>query len=344
MADLTGAQQWATNWGLGKGVLKAGETATNGLLDSRLASNPTLQNEYAGARTNFLNTSGVKPTTIASQNPYQQTALYTMGQGQAFDSNTVKPLQAGQTAALGSATAAFDAAGKSYDPNSYKPLMNPYIEEVINRNAANTNRQAAIRGNQINESSAEAGGYGSTALGVERSLNEDNRVRTIADMDARLRAQGFDTAQNNSINLFQNDRSTNLARGSGYLSAAGGYGGAITDNLGVDQYGRNVTNQNTDRQLTAGNQIQGQNQAELDAYYAEQNKAQNYPWQQNQFLQQILQGYPTGVTSTATTPGVGAVQGGIGGALIGSQIGNYYQPTKLPWQTAGNVNPAGGRY
>jgi hypothetical protein len=58
--------------------------------------------------------------------------------------------------AFGKAESAIDrAANMKYDPSSYKTFMNPYIEEVINRNAANIGRQYDARRNDINQSFAE---------------------------------------------------------------------------------------------------------------------------------------------------------------------------------------------
>jgi hypothetical protein len=324
---LTSDQQWATNWGRSKGVLSGNETATGGLLDSRLAKNPSLNNQYRGELSNFRSTSGVRPTNVASQNTYQQNALVKMGEGAQFDANRFIPVQQGQTDALKKASAAYDGLStpyKSYDQSTYKQFMNPYIAEVIDNNSAAARRREAERRTGINESFAEAGGFGSTALGLERSRNASESERNIQEMDAAMRAQGFDMATGRNMQLYEGDRSADMQRrlsqAQGYLATAGGYSGLQDDIIERDAYGRTVNDSVLRNMLASGDRIQQQNQRELDAFYGVDAVQRQFPYTQNQFLSQILSSYPTGQQSTTSQPGVGALQGGLGGALVGSSL------------------------
>lgn len=373
--DLSPDQQFATNWARGKGVLNSSETATNGLLDSRLQSNAGLNTEYRSALSGFRNTGGVRPTTVASQNSAQKDALYTMTQGQgAANSSLFNPYRDKQMGAIDNANNAFSNITapkinnfRGYDQGTSQQFMNPYIKDVINNNANESKRREAERRNGIDESFAEAGGFGSTALGLERSRNASESERGISEMDAQLRAQGFDMATGRNMDLYNNDRAddfsrqtTNanndmqaqLARAGGFMQTASAYGGGLNSAMQLDTYGREVGQRNTDRQLFAGDRVQQQNQGELDGYYAQRDKELQSPYQSNAFLAQLLQQYPnsrtttsngtnTG-TSTNSTPGVGFAQGALGGALAGSSFGGG--SSALPWQAAGNVNPRGGYY
>lgn len=273
---------------------------------------------------------GIQPLTTSSMNPYQKEALEALGRG-------TGPVNPNISANIQKASSAVDRLSTPYDPNSYKQFMNPYIDEVINRNASNIGRQYNTQRNQINEDFAAAGGFGSTAQGVERSRTNEAEARQIGDMDAQLRAQGFDTATGRSLDLYNTGLNT-------LASQAGLYGGIADAELGLDQYGRNRLTTDLQNKLSAGDRIQSQNQRELDAYFAERDRAFNYPYVNADFYANMLGRYPTGTTQTSVQPGVGAIQGAIGGGLLGNSIANSYKPKPLPWQTSGNVNPQGGFY
>jgi len=249
-----------------------------------------------------------------------------MGKQPSFDASTINPYIQKQSGALDAAKGAVDRLGtpyQAYDQSTYTQFMNPYIKDVIENNANEARRREAERRNGINESFAEAGGFGSTALGLERSRNASESERGISEMDAQLRAQGFDMATGRNMQLYEGNRADDFARKqgqiAGYLNVAGGYGSGGNEALKVDAYGREVNN-NLDRMLFAGDRAQGQNQSELDAFYQQDALKRQYPYTQNSYLADILSRYPTGQTSTSTQPGVGMAQGALGGALVGSSL------------------------
>jgi len=274
---------------------------------------------------------GIQPLTTSSLNPYQKESLEALGKG-------TGPLNPNIGANLQKATSAADRLSTPYDPNSYKQFMNPYIDEVISRNASDIGRQYSVNRNQNTEDFARAGGFGSTAEGVARALTNEAEGRQVGDMSAQLRAQGFDTATGRSLDLYGTGLNTAQAQ-------AGLYGNIAGQQQSVDQYGRNVLTTDLNNKLNAGNQIQSQNQRELDAYFAERDRAFNYPYVNADFYGNILNRYPTGTTQTSTQSGVGAIQGALGGGLLGSRIANQNTST-LPWQQTGNVKPSymGGGY
>ena len=261
--------------------------------------------------------SDARPTTVASMNPYQREALTEMGQSSA----PVDP-RAGN---------AYDRASQSFDAGTYKQFMNPYTQEVIDRTRQNITRGYDQRRNALNEQMASAGGFGSTAQGTEQAQITEAQERQLGDIAASQLAQGFDSAMGRAQSLYGTDIGKNLA-------VAGGY-------QGLDQYGRNIALGDMQRKLAAGGQIQGQNQAVLDAYYRERGRAEQDPYSQLEFYKSILGAYPTGSSQTSTSPGVGMAQGALGGALLGSEFfggdsggGNTlisdasYRPNYLPWR------------
>lgn len=258
------------------------------------------QSAASAVANNWSTAPGVRPTTVASQNPYQQNALYDMGQ----PSKPVDP-RVGET---------IDKIGQGFDAGSYKQFMNPYIQEVINRNADNTRRQYDVSRRGVREDIAASGGFGSTALGTAYGQLGEAENRQIGDYDANLRASGFDKAMTNALGLYGTENATNLNKANAYLN--------------LDQYERGVGNSDLTRQLYAGDRIQRQNQDVIDAYYRERDREMGYPYEQIQFLQNILGSFPTGSSQTSTAPGVGMVPGAIGGALLGNAINPY-----LPWNS-----------
>lgn len=299
------------------------------------AADAWLTKNYGGTKVANLSSTGVRPLTKASMNPYQKESLYAMGQQSTGVDPNIKKM-------YGMAGNAINAMGAKYDPNSYKQFMNPYIDEVVNRTTQGINRTYDARRNDINQGFAEAGGYGSTAQGVERNLNTEAQARQIGDMEAQLRASGYDTATQNALGLYAGDRAAAQAQAALYQGLGNAYGTQ-------DEYTRNVIRNALMDKMTAGERIQKDQQGELDAYYGEQNREQQYTPQQLALLGQLLGYYPTGTQSTTSSSGVGGLQSALGGGLMGYSMYNDWRKNNsssggLPWQAAGNVNPQGGYY
>lgn len=270
---------------------------------------------------------GIQPLTTASMNTIQKEALEALTRG----TGKVNPNITGY---LDKAGAAVDRMATPYDYSSYQQFMNPYIDEVINRNAANIGKNYDIQRNRINEDFAAANGFGSSAQGTERALTNEAQMRQIGDMDAQLRAQGYDTATGRALDLYGTGLNAAQSQAGQYQNISSGYQGA-------DAYAKQKMVSDLQNKLTAGGQIQAQNQKELDAYFAERDRAFAYPYINSDYLASVLRSYPTGTISTTVQPGVGAIQGALGGGLLGSAIAN--KSSALPWQTPQYINPATGR-
>lgn len=306
-----------------------------------LNANPNLKTQYdtnvagnqGGAWAAAKAPAGIKPMTVSSMNDYQQQSLYNMGK-------TPAPVDPRIGNSYNSAYNAAMETAKPFDFNSYSNFMNPYIDTVINRNADNTRRQYDASRNQNDEQFARAGGFGSTAQGTARAQIDEAQNRQIGDMDAQLRMSGYGDSQDRAMNLYNTNNANSFAR----ASVFGGLGDRFQN---LDQYGRNIVDTGLDRQLFAGDRIQGQNQAELDSYYAERDRAAQYPYNQLNFLTGQIQAYPTGTSTTA--PSANNTMGNvIGGALTGYGLGKqFFNQNTLPWQASGNVRPqymGGGTY
>lgn len=305
-----------------------------------LNANPNLKSQYdtsvaakeGGAWAAAQAPKGIRPMTVSSMNDYQKQSLYGMGRPSA-------PIDPRVGGAYDSAYSAAMETTKPYDVNSYKQFMNPFIDEVINRNADSTRRQFDVDRSANREQFARSGGFGSTAQGTAEAQITEAQNRQIGDFDANLRARGFDTSVNNSMSLYDRENSNAFAR----ASVFGGLGDRFQN---FDQYGRNVADTALDRQLFAGDRIQGQNQAELDSYWTERDRATAYPYQQLDYLTGKLQAYPTGSSTTTTTPGnpfISALGGGLAGYGLGQQFGwgSSSTPQKVYSSPIGPQSPVG---
>lgn len=264
---------------------------------------------YAAQTDIGVNAPGVSPLNVASFTEPQKQALYEMTQAPT-------PIDPRISQVLDEARSSIGGMTTPYDPNSYQQFMNPYLQEVVDATRNDITQSYNDSRQRAREELAAAGAFGSSAMGRAYGDIEEVQNRQLGSQLGGLRAQGFDTAQGNALNLYGMNRANQAAQASQLMNLGGAYSG-------LDQYGRNVAQQALGNKLGAGNQIQAQNQATLDAYFGDVNRQLQYPYQQTGFLQNTLGAYPTGQTQTSTQPGVGMIQGAIGGGLLGSSFSNY---------------------
>lgn len=299
------------------GIRNLGYTGTFG----QGAADNWLTQNYGTTDLSKVNSApGIKPLTTASFNTAQKSALSGLTQG------------TGQTDSR--VGAAYDKAMQPFQMGKVSEFMNPYINEVINNNANDITRSYDTRRNTLDEEMARSGGFGSTAQGVERARLAESQGRDIGTMSAQLRSSGYESALSNALGLYNNDANRAMSLGNQYLN--------------LDDYNRTRQVADLNNALTAGDRIQGQNQRELDAYYAERDRELGYPYQQIDFLKGVLGAYPTGSTTTTSQPG-NMMQGALGGGMLGYGLANagVFGGSSLPWQAAGNVRPSylgGGFY
>lgn len=263
------------------------------------AVNATVQSQAPGVR--MLNVASLaEPTTRA---------LYAMSQ----EPQPVDP-RIGQ--ALSDARSSIQGMADPYDPESYKAYMNPFLQDVVNARRADIEQDYQGRRQATREEIAAGGAFGGTALGRAYAGLGEAQNRQLGSELSRLRAQGFSDANQRAMDAYRMQQANRTAQGSQFMNLA--------SNLqGLDQYGRNVAMTGQNRMMAAGDRIQAQNQRMLDSYFGEQAADFNYPMQTNQYLQGVLGSYPTGQSTSGTTPG-NMMQGALGGAMLGSQMGNYF--------------------
>ena len=216
--------------------------------------------------------------------------------------------------ALEKSMAATERVANPYDPESYKQFMNPYISDVVNTTADRIRRGFEGARTQAREQIGAAGAFGSTALGQAYGDITEDQERQVADTTARLMASGFDTATARALGLYGTTSQQALQQ-------ASQMGNIASQFQNLDQYGRNVELGDIGRQLEAGNIIQAQNQANLNAYFQERDRQLNDPVRQAEILRNALVSYPTGQSTTQTVSG-NPYLSALGGGMVANRMFN----------------------
>jgi len=230
-------------------------------------------------------------------------------------------LSAAQPYQTGSAEMGFGAT-QGYNPSTgYQGFMNPYMEEVVRQSEADIGRQGQIQAQGVRSQAVGQGAFG----GSRQAVAERELGRNVAEQQARtsanLRAQGFEQAQTNALNSFENQQQRqgqfaqllgNLGTAYGQLGMQGaqtlgnlgqGLGslGAQMGNLG--ELGQNLNIRDVGTLMDIGTVQQGQAQTGLDALRQNQYQRTMAPYQQLGFFSDIFQGMPIGQVQTTSAPG-----------------------------------------
>ena len=199
-------------------------------------------------------------------------------------------------------------------PDSTQAFMNPFIQNVIDQNLADIQRQGDIARQQIGSSAVQQGAFGGSRQAVAEQELQRNLADTFARQSAGLRAQAFESAQDRA------QKASELFTKAGIATAG----------LGEAQQAANLR----DIQLLSGlgGQEQTQQQAELDALRQTSLSQQFEPYQRLSFMSDIFRGVPSTQTqlTTTTTPDpsrlsqIGRLAGGLAslcGAIGGGGTG-----------------------
>jgi hypothetical protein len=235
--------------------------------------------------------------TNVNTNPYQQyqgdmTAQFTPLQQQSYQNaalmQTAPQLQDASAlagmAGLGALNTQYTFTPSNFTAANAQAMMNPYTDVMD----AATRRNAAIAQQQQQAQAATHGAFGGSGDYLMRAQGN-------ADLQRQLgmnQANAFQNAQNqynvqNQLNAQQQQYGAGL--GMQGLQAAN-QAASTLGNLGNQQYNQNVGLIGLQNQL--GGQQQQQVQNVLNNQYQSYLNAQNYPYQQLNFMSNILRGLP----------------------------------------------------
>lgn len=282
--------------------------------------------------------------TDINQNPYMQylgdrQAQFTPLQQQSYENAALM-----QTAPqLGDATALAGQAGigalntqytfnpyetQQFTGNNVQAYMNPYMQNVVERQQADAQRQSQIAGQAQQAQAARSGAFGSSGDYLMRGQAAGNLARQKGDIQAR----GLQDAYTQAMGQFNQSQAQNLAgqqlnaqqqqfgAGLGLQGLQTALTGAKSlADIGNTQYGQNMGLLSMQNQF--GGQQQQQTQNILTNQYQDYLNAQNYPYKQLGFMSDMLRGLPLTQQSQAMyAPPPSAVSqiAGLGTAALGA--------------------------
>ena len=217
-------------------------------------------------------------------------------------------------------------------PDSTQAFMNPFIQNVIDQNLADIQRQGDIARQQIGSSAVQQGAFGGSRQAVLQGEIAADVMDQQARTGAQLRSAGFQQAQNLAQQaaqqqLRQAQLTGQLGQTTGALGAQIGQMGTQTAALG--QLGQQMGVQDINTLLGIGGLQQGQQQKGLDITRENLLAQQALPFQRVGFLSDIFRGVPAlqqTVSRTSTPPPSRMSQlGGLGIAGLGAigQAGGF---------------------
>jgi len=186
-------------------------------------------------------------------------------------------------------------------PGASDQFMNPFVDQVIDQNLKDIQRQGDIERQRIGSGAIQSGAFGGSRQAIAEQELQRNLADTFARQSAGLRAQAFESAQDRA------QKASELFTKAGIATAG----------LGEAQQAAQMRDVNLLSQL--GGIEQRQQQAELDALRSTSLSQQFEPYQRLSFMSDIFRGVPSTQTAltTTTTPDpsrisqVGGLLGGI---------------------------------
>ena len=229
-------------------------------------------------------------------------------------------------------------AQQATDPNSIQAFMSPYMQDVVNQQIVQANRQYDITGTQEMGTATQMGAFGGSREAIMAAENERNRNQEIAQIQATGSQNAFQQAQQAQqfasqqgiaglnaatagLNVANQGYNTSLASSGALQNAATGLQGLGTAQLTAQQ---GIIGSQTQQ----GAIQQAQQQAIIDAATQQYQQAQQYPFMQMQALSGLIRGTP--ISTSGTTATINAAQPSYASQIIGGlgAAGNIYQATK----------------
>tara|TARA_R110000796_G_scaffold249688_1_gene377784 strand:+ start:1016 stop:2230 length:1215 start_codon:yes stop_codon:yes gene_type:complete len=222
-------------------------------------------------------------------------------------------------------------ADYNFNPNSYQQFMNPYMNDVIQQQYQDIQRQGDIQKQGANAQAVGLGAFGGSRQGIQQAEMDRNILDQQARTGSQLRSQGFQQAQGLAQQAAAAQAGQQLQQASLYGQQAGqlgsqgfqgaqGYGQAAaglgnlaqlqgqlgqtqgqlgqtqgqlgTATAGIGQLGQQMGVQDINTLMGAGALQQGQDQKSLDVKRANSLAEQALPYQQVGFMSDIFRGVP----------------------------------------------------
>ena len=235
---------------------------------------------------------------------------------------------------MGAATqgiAGLSGLSNQYDPNSYQQYMDPYMNDVIQQQYQDIQRQGDIQKQQANAQAVGSGAFGGSRQGIQQAEMDRNILDQQARTGSQLRSTGFQQASNMAQQAAASQAQQQLQQANQYGQQAGAIGqlgqagaqqmgqvgqglgnlaqltgqlgsttGALgqtigqlgTATAGIGQLGQQMGVQDINSLMGVGALGQQQAQKSLDITRANDLARQNLPYQQIGFMSDIFRGVP----------------------------------------------------
>ena len=261
-------------------------------------------------------------------------------QGYLDQQNAMLQAQALGQQGIGQAQAMTAGAGYNFNPNSYQEFMDPYMNDVIQQQYQDIQRQGDIQKQGANAQAVGSGAFGGSRQGIQQAEMDRNILDQQARSGSQLRSQGFQQAQGLAQQAASRQAQQQLAQAGQFGQQAGqagamgfqgaqGYGqtaaglgnlaqltgqlgqstGALgqtvgqlgTATAGLGQLGQQMGVQDINTLMGAGALSQGQAQKTFDINRANDLARQALPYQQVGFMSDIFRGVPALQQTYSTT-------------------------------------------
>jgi len=208
--------------------------------------------------------------------------------------------------------------------NMTSPLMNPYMQSVVERQQQDAQRQSDIAMQAINAQAARSGAFGGSGNYLMRGQAAGNLARQKGD----IQATGLNNAYQQAMQQYNTQNQLNAQQqqfGAGLglqgLQTAGTMANTL-GNLGNTQYQQNMGINQMQNQLGAQQQTQAQNI--LNNQYQDYLNSQNYPYKQMGFMSDMIRGLPlTQQSQTMYQQPPSMLQQVAGAGLVGKGLGMF---------------------
>jgi hypothetical protein len=297
--------------------------------------------------------------TDLDENPYQQymrdrQAQFTPLQQQSFENAGLM-----QTAPqLGDATAMAGMAGlgalntqytfnpyqaQQFTGNNVQAYMSPYMQNVVERQQADAQRQSDIARQAQGAQAARSGAFGGSGDYLMRGQAAGNLARQKGD----IQAKGLQDAYQQAMGQFNQSQAQNLAgqqlnaqqqqfgAGLGLQGLQTAMTGAKSlADIGQTQYGQNIGL--LDVQNRFGAQQQQQVQNALNTEYQDFLNYQNQPYKQMGFMSDMIRGLPMSqLSSTMYQQPPSMIQQVAGLGITGKALGAFAEGGSVDDRPAG---------
>lgn len=191
----------------------------------------------------------------------------------------------------------YNPVGSTFDNTQAQAYMNPYLQQALDPQMKELQRQSDIQRVADAGRLTQAGAFG----GSRQAIMESEGRRNLLDKQSNVLGQGYATAYDKAMQQFNADQQRGVQEAQ--FGADFGIKG-----LGAE---RDILNQ----QLGAGAVQRGITSEGIAADLGEFNQQRDFPYKQVQFQRDMIAGLPTGsVTNTpAQLSGIAQLIGATGG-------------------------------